>query len=258
MRAQSPRVWVPLLLFALLQVAVLLLLGNFTAPGIRGFMIPIVERLGGEVATHYPNHYVLLPTMYQLVYLPLIATLGFILFGVAVGRMRDHIARIDEISFRPRASVGATILPLVVIGIIYVALVMAAPTASAYLAQQTENPMAQRGLRMGAMVITVLLQVFLIHGIARVVAGTTNPFSALAEGMAVGRSNFLLTALVVTTVLVLHLPVNYLLEQSDSVAVRFRPELVLVLLLAGVAVELLTNLFLFASSASIAFKRVLR
>jgi hypothetical protein len=57
-----------------------------------------------------------------------------------------------------------------------------------------------------------------------------------------------LTALLVLTVLVIHLPVDFLLQRSDKLVLKFDPSIVVMLLMAGIVVEIVTNYFLFAST----------
>ena len=61
---RSPSVLAPFIIFAAMQFLVLVCLGLFFVPPLSTVMVPVVERLGGEEALHYPVGVVLLPGVY--------------------------------------------------------------------------------------------------------------------------------------------------------------------------------------------------
>ena len=74
---QYGRVREPFFVLAGAQLGVLILLGQFHAEWLAGALTPVVSTLGGEAATHYPEHFWLLPELYRNA-----NVLVMILFGV--------------------------------------------------------------------------------------------------------------------------------------------------------------------------------
>jgi hypothetical protein len=72
---------------------------------------------------------------------------------------------------------------------------------------------------------------------------------------AFARRQFGATALLIVTVLLVHLPVDFLLSRADRIAARFQPETVLHVLLGSVALEMFTAYLLFAGVTELALPR---
>ena len=76
--------------------------------------------------------------------------------------------------------------------------------------------------------------------------------AALGAAVREGRQRFLPTLLLVLSVVLAHRPVEYMLSQPDRVVLKFRPELVFYLLVAGIVLEVVTSFVLFASTTGLA------
>jgi hypothetical protein len=114
---RSPSILIPFLAFGLVQCALLSLLAFFTWTPAAWATIPVVKALSGEPALHYPTHFVLLPSTYRLVYLPLVATVGFAAWSFAVWSMVAH----HEVGMRTQARSFRAALPnIIVVGIVFV------------------------------------------------------------------------------------------------------------------------------------------
>lgn len=250
---RSPSVAAPFLVLAALQFLVLVALSLFSVSPLSFVMVPIVERLGGEHALHYPMHLVLLPRVYHTLYLPLTAVVGFSLFGWAVTLIVGQYERRGvEIADRRRRSTASLVPSMVVTGLIFVSVITAVQLATSYLSGTVENVWARRLLALVGPAALILVQVLLIYSVYFLVTRTSNPFQAVVKSVRFGLQRFVLTAMLVVTVLLVHLPVDFLLQRADKVVLKFDPGIVVVLLMAGIVVEILTNYFLFASTTSVA------
>jgi hypothetical protein len=121
-----------------------------------------------------------------------------------------------------------------------------------YFSEAVANVWGRRLLSMGSLVALILVQVFLVYSLYFLVTRTSNPFLAVLESVRLGRRKLALTAALVLTVFLIHLPVDFLTQRSDKVVLKFDPGLVVILLAAGIVVEIITNYFLFASTTSVA------
>jgi len=251
---RAGNVVLPFVVFAALQCLVLLALASFPLRPFSAFMVPVVQWLGGPHAVHYPSHYLLLPEMYHRVYLPLTATVGFALFGWAVFMMADHFAR--EGARVPSAPSLARSLPaMVVVGVVYVTAATAVPALFTWLSGRVGNDKLAGLFTLAGALGSVAIQALLVYALLFIRTAGSGPLGALRRSAACGRSRFAVTVLILLTVVLAHLPIDSLLGQPDKVVLKFKPELVLYLLAAGVVVELITSYVLFAATTSLVLSR---
>lgn len=254
MLLKVPNVLLPFVVFTALQCIVLFALTFFTAEPFTGMLAPLLERLGGPQALHYPMHYVLLPGMYHSIYLPMSIVVGFVLFGWAVFQIGDHYGRSGaRIMSRPpfRRMIPSAIL----VGAIYVAAASLIPAAVAAATSKLTIPLAGLAGKLAAIVAGASVQAFLVYALLFLRVRTRNPLTAIADSVRFARTHFLSTVLVILTVMAIHFPVDYLISQPHKVVLKFRPELVFHVLLLGIAVEFITNYLLLSATASIALSR---
>ncbi|MCK5620141.1 MAG: hypothetical protein KAJ17_12105, partial [Candidatus Krumholzibacteria bacterium] len=214
-------------------------------------MVPVVKLLGGEEALHYPMHMILLPQMYHQVYLPLAILVGFALFGWAVSLMVDYYERagvdIPGLKRRPTASM---IPSLVVLGLIYVGVITAVQLSFNYIGSTLPVGLAALLVSVVGVALVVAVQALLIYSVFFLVTRTSNPLEAVGLSARYGLKHPGLTVMIVLTVLLVHLPVDFLSSRADKIALKFDPQLVVVLLSVGIVFEILTNFFLFASTTA--------
>jgi hypothetical protein len=248
----SPGVLLPFALFAGLQALILLAMGFFTAPFLAPVMVPAMHALGGEQSLHYPMHLVGLPSVYQRLYLPLVATVGFALWTLAVWKLVDgHAVGMD----RPRRAFRPALRQILVIGVLFVGASVIAGEASSRLTGPRTPDLVARALLFVSVALTVVMQTFLIYApvVLRLRGGRA--WSAVCAGASHAKRHFLATALLLLTVLIVHLPVDFLLSRADRIAARFHPEAILHLMLGSVALEMLTAYVLFAGITELALSR---
>lgn len=248
---RSPSVLGPFLIFAALQFLLLVSLTLFSVSPLAVVMVPVVKLLGGEEALHYPMHMILLPQMYHQVYLPLAILVGFALFGWAVSLMVDYYERagvdIPGLKRRPTASM---IPSLVALGLIYVGVITAVQLSFNYIGSTLPVGLAALLVSVVGVALVVAVQALLIYSVFFLVTRTSNPLEAVGLSARYGLKHPGLTVMIVLTVLLVHLPVDFLSSRADKIALKFDPQLVVVLLSVGIVFEILTNFFLFASTTA--------
>jgi hypothetical protein len=83
-RSMVPGLWVPWIVFAALETLILIALVGFAHPLISGLMAPLILRLGGEEALHYPGLLDRLPDLFARLDGLYAAIAAPIAFGAAV------------------------------------------------------------------------------------------------------------------------------------------------------------------------------
>jgi len=252
---RSPSVPAPFVVFAALELLVLMSLTFFFVPPISTVMVPVTAAVGGEKALHFPMHFILLPHTYHLLYLPLVVIVGFCLFGWAVSMMLDyyeHIGVAVPDGGRRRSPAFRSMLSLVVVGVVYVTVISVLQLLFGAIASKIGNIWASRLASLVGVAAIVCAQALLVYAPFHVVAHAENAVAAIVHSIRSGRRRFGVTVLILATVVIIHWPIDALLRHPDKVVLKFRPELVFFLLAAGIVVEMFTSYFLFASTTSLA------
>lgn len=246
---RSPSTLLPFLVFGVVQALVLAALAFFTTPALASLTVPMVRALGGEAALHYPTSFVLLPATYRMVYLPLVATVGFGLWSLGVWSMIAH----HDVGERsgPR-SFRAALPNIVLVGIIFVAVTVAVGRGLALATAALEPGIVSKLATLGILAVTACAQALLVYAPAVLRLRGGNALSAVRTSMRYARRMFLPTALVIATVLVMHVPVDWLIGNADALVGRFRPEIVFHLMVGSIALEVITAYLLFAGVVALA------
>ena len=249
---RAPSVLVPFVAFAVLQCLILLAMASFIAPPLAPVMVPFIHALGGEESLHYPLHLVRLPAVYQRVYLPLVATVGFSLWTLAVWLMVDHHVIGSERAQRP---FRAAIPNVLVVGVLFVGASVIIGELAARLVSARTHPMLARGILLSSVLVTACVQALLIYAPVALRLRGGSAWSALKASTTYARRRFVATALVIVTVFLVHAPVDFLLTRADRIAARFQPEAILYLLLASAVLEMVTAYLMFAATTELALRK---
>jgi hypothetical protein len=250
--ALHPAVVLPLAIFCAVQLLIVLLLAWFTEPLVAPVMVPAMRLLGGEQALHYPLHLVGLPSVYQRIYLPLVAIVGFSLWSLAVWKLVDRHPLGSE---RGRRDFRPSLPHIVVIGVLFVGASVATGEASARIIGARTPELVERAVWIVSMGLTTVLQALLVYAplVLRIRGG--NFFNAIVRGASYARRHYAATAFMIVTVLLIHLPVDFLLSRADRIAARFHPETVLQVMIGSIVLEMFTAYILFAGITELAFPR---
>ncbi len=247
----SPTVLLPFFAFALLQCAAITMLAFWSAPPLGSFMPPVVALLGGDASLHYPTHFVLLPGAYRRLYLPLVATVGFAAWSLAVWTMVAH----HEVGERAGARSFRRALPaIVVIGVVFVVVTVAIGRGLGLVTAKLPGGLVGRAGTLGVIAVTAAAQALLVYApvVLRLRGG--GPRRALVASARFALANFGATAMLIATVLVVHLPLDGLIANADGIAGRFHPEAIYQLMIASVVLEMVTAYVLFAGVAGLALR----
>ncbi len=246
---RSPTIFIPFIAFGLLQCVIVTLLAFFATPPFSAFMPGIVGALGGEPALHYPTHFVLLPATYRWVYLPLVATVGFALWSYATWSMIGHL----EIARRlPARSFQAALPAVVLIGVIFVATTVGIATGLGVVAAKLPAGIPAKLGTLVVIVVTAGAQSLLVYAPVALRIRGEGPISAVRSGARFAVRNFGATALLIATVLAAHLPLDGLISNADRIVGRFNPESIFQLMIASIALEVVTAFVLFAGVVALA------
>jgi hypothetical protein len=250
-QVQRPALWMPWLLLGALQVLALAALCGMAHPWLSLLMAPLVARLAGSEALHYPDLFVALPGLYARVDLLLVALPGAVAGGASAALFAAAFRGRDP---RPGAACGQALgraVRLVAVNLPYHVLASALGFAIAIVG-------GSRGGIVGAAAYvfalggSVFLQSAFLYVNALVMIEGCGIRSAFAELPRTWRSGFV-SALVLGTLLLLPLlPLNLLGGAGGLIASKGRPELVAAILAAQIGIAVCMSVLL-SGAATLVF-----
>jgi hypothetical protein len=253
---RAPRLWVPWLALGAVQLGVVVALWHFAHPALSWLMAPILRRVAGEDALHYPGAFEVLPRLYDRADLVIGALLGSVAIGSATGLFADHFhglpARVgSRLATAVRRAPALVLVQLPFNVLVFGLTVMTAPWLESHA-----------GGRLAAVAgplltgVSLVLQAAFFYVAARVMIAGDGAAAAL-RGVPATWARGLVPALVVSALtLLLLLPLDWLAGHEGLVVSRGRPELVgwltVLRLIAG-----LVNWFLLSGSATLLYLSLL-
>ena len=242
------RVWSPFLVLALVQTAVVLGLTQFYRPAVSSLMVPLIEKLVGPGAVHYPQFFLALPMLFSTINFAIDWSVGSFCIGVAVVVVWSRISGNAGIGAWRLGRRRLFSLVLVRLPLLFLFYLLAFQLPRLLFVQGVEVPGSQvRLLRYMTFLIGVLIETFFVYA----------PVFLLLEGRSVGRAwkdgvAFLgrvpvASLLVVLGPSLLQLPTSYVLRHADRVVETLSPELVVGLVIGAILVFAFINFVIVGS-----------
>jgi hypothetical protein len=248
------RVWLPFAVFAVLEMTALLVITNFVGSPFEGIVVAVIENSLGEDGLHYPMFLVLLPQLFQLLYLPAVIVVGFPLFGWAVFEMCRYFSK-RRGGLSPDHSVARLIPSMVLAGLFFVVPVQATGFVFSYLGNAVGGGIAQKAATLLSIIAVVIVQSILVYLLVHVILGRKFSLNAFEKAVSFTRRHFFLTVMIMITATALHYPLEYLLARADRIVLKFTPELVPGIMGAAIMLEMFTNYFVFSSTTSLVYRK---
>lgn len=240
-------IWVPLAIYALLQVAIVILAANFTNPALYGILKPLVALLGDrnvEVMSHYPGIYLVMPSVVAWgKYI-----LGVLFEGLVMGMAAVLFVR--AYSDTPVGMNYATAfkkwLPLLIVWCFISALILAANQFipglfSSYLAGSPRRIML---FGVAMKLVTVFIYSPFIYAIPAVIVYGNGILRALRTSLSLFAEYPIFSFFLALIPYLLTVPFSYMYENAGTIVSKFTPELMLYLLIGGVIIDMVVNFIL--------------
>ncbi len=239
LRALRRRVGVhPLLVYAAVQLIVLVMLALFAYPPFVSFVMPLIRWRLGEAALHYPTNFLALRAIFGQVDMLLTVLLGGFVTGAAVWLFSAYYGGGQDPTTTGLRMAAKRYIPLLVIALIGLAVAQITTRVPmglwGYLAD--ERPMRFRLLRMATIAAVMAVQALLIYAIPYVILGGRKVWSALGASVLLAVRNPVTTYLIVAVPASLELLPALLARNGAVIAYRFAPEALAVVLGLWVAV----------------------
>lgn len=237
--ARRPIIFLPLLVYAVLQLLLLAGLAFSMYPPFSFIFVPLQRALYGETALHYPNHFLVLPQLFDNLNIILSGVFGILVIGVTTMLFFSGSSQPSlPTSLRP---VWQRYFHLIAAWFGETALILLVIVGFSWGASKT--PAA--GSYMG------ILRVIGVVGVSAIFAFTTvlilierKPFwTALPQSVKMFARYALVTLLLVALPVVLQLPVQFILANATVVIRKLNPEVIIWVIATGVLISALSNYF---------------
>jgi hypothetical protein len=245
------RIWLPFLAIAGVQVVALAMMLNFHWGILSTFVVPIITGFAGPAATHYPNFYLALPIVFSRVSLILSVLVTCIMVGAAIVLFAQAFGRVEYMAAWKMARKRYPAL-LIATAILAVCL-FAVPYLSLLVPQNTMigNGMVRWGVRGLLLLLSILVQSFLIYAAAWILLRNERALKAVADSFRLTRSTFLPTFVIVALPALFLYPLSFLDSRADLFVTKFRPEAVAGLILIQILLEILFGFLLVGATTRI-------
>jgi hypothetical protein len=253
--ARSASVWLPLCVLALARLTALLVLSAFHAPWLAAFSLPLVRWLGGETATHYPQHFFALPAMMAQVELFITVVIASIALGAAVAAFA---ACFDKPLAAPPWLRALAMAPhLLLLSLLIVVVTLACSALLDRLVRMAAPERILEPARWGArFAVFVLLQSMLAYSIAAVVLLRRSVLRAAWLSILLARHHPLTTLILVGVPgLLLQLAILFI-GRFDPTEIGLTPEWIVAGLILQVLLELGLAFVVLGSTTRLFLSRV--
>jgi len=233
----------PFLLFAVLQVGLLLLLIFFYLPPISSLLIPLIRLLSQESALHYPQFYFYLPGLFSKINVWLNLLASWLFVGAATlmfaGKYRGRPVRTS----RALGQAFRRIIPLFAVGMVEWVVIRAVMQLFGYLTTSagqwaTQSP---RLFLLVGFFINIVFIVPFAYTAAEVMLGKRSIGGALRGSFALARRNYGLTYLLFAVPSLLTLAMNLIFQYAPVIVTRTSPGVMVLLMIINIVVTVVVN-----------------
>jgi len=235
----------PLLIYAAAQLAVLAILAFFAYPPFASTIAPLIRWRLGEAALHYPTCFLALRSSFGQADVVLSVLLGAAATAAAVWLFASYYTGGDGKAAEGWREAFRRYVPVVIavlVTTVLAQLVSRIPTAFwGHLADA--RPTRFRLIRMLAIAAVLAVQALFIYVIPYIMLARRRIGGAIGGSMALALKNPVTTYLIVAVPTVLELLPAWLARNGTTIAYRFAPEGLTLVLVVWVVVILYTTFF---------------
>ncbi len=241
-------VWGPFIVYAVLQLALLLLCASYVKPSIYPILSPLVALLGQgaeELYSHYPGLYYMMPQVFQWGKL----FLGFLFEGLAAGMTAllflHYFQNRDSVKTKVSAALGRWGQLFLIWGLITLLLVLLNRFIPAALAGFVSgSPRRGAALDILMRLITVAVYAVFVYAVPAVAIEKKSLWGGIRLSVGYFVRYPIFTFFLTLLPYLLSIPVSYITANSDVVVSKFSPELIFYVLLVGIVIDMIMNFLL--------------
>lgn len=235
--------YVPFLIYAMVQVLLLYALNNFARSPFSYVLVPLVRRLFGEPALHYPNYYLVFSSLYSQLNIVLSGLVGIVIIGAATYIFAAGFAG-------RKVSVGQALrTTMQKYGILFIAWLMVSVAVFAvilglpYVLMRLLQPdyMVGRIIDLLGLLMGILTASIFSYTSALIILDNQKLLKTMSTTIAIFKRNAITTFVLVAIPTLLYFPISYLCRRIDLILSKFSAEMVVVLLGIGIMITFIAG-----------------
>lgn len=237
------KTFVPFAIYAILQFLILFMLTNFTQMPFAKILIPIIKKMFGEPALHYPNFFMVLSTIYNQINIIMSGLIGILIIGIAThlfsANYQNENLNIGTATKFTLSKYGTLIAIWFVEMVLSLLMIIGVPQLMNKFLQP--EYMVTRFIELGGFLLGVLVASIFAYSTMVVIIEGGKFVRAIIKTIMIFKSNAITTFLLVAIPTFIYYPINLLLRKSGLLISKFSPEIIVFLLGFGVIVMFFTN-----------------
>jgi len=234
------------IVYAALQISFVFILMFFAYPPFSSFLVPLVQRFFGEPALHYPNNFLILPSLFFWVNLLLSGLLGVILIGATTNlfTMSYHNKPV-----KLGKGLGRTMPHYLILLAIWVvetgallAVFIGVPALldKIYFFTRAGN----LPLQLTTSFIAIIVGSFFVYTTALIVLENAGPGKAVVKSLSMFKNYPLISILLIGIPNLIRMPIDLLSGKTQFLVSQFSPEIVAAVLILSILISVFANYFL--------------
>ena len=240
------RIFVPFLVFAIIQLGGLFVLLNFYRYPINNLLVPVFKLVAGENYLHYPDSFMVMPLLFSYTNIILSGLIGTVIIGISTLLFAGKYQK-KKITFSlsvkkvfPKYLILFVLWILESITVFAVMLGLPALCQNLFILEYIEI----RYLEFACFFSGLFVAAIFAYTTAAVVLGNQGIKKSFLASYKIFGKHIIATFLLVLIPNIANLPFNYASGKTLLVLQRFNPEMIFVLISFTIIVSVVTNFFL--------------
>lgn len=230
--------------YAILQIIILLSLIFFAYPPLSGLYVPMIQKLFGEPALHYPNNYLVLPTLFTWANIILSGLIGILIVGAGTDLFAAKFTQKQVVIGKGFHDTLPKYLFLFIAWFIETLMVtfilIGAPMLLAKLMPDASEIITQS--------ITTFLAIFIsalfAYTTALIILEKKGAFAAVGKSLTLFGKFPIISFLLIALPNIIKMPLELLSSKTQFLIAKFNPEIIGIILGLSIIISIFANYFL--------------
>lgn len=237
--------FVPFLLYAAVQALLLLSLVNFSQHPLSKLWAPLIDRMFGESALHYPNFYIILSPLYSQINIVLSGLVGIVIIGTTTalffGTFNGEKYRLGRSFNMTLSRYGMLFLVWLIETALTLLMVIGIPLLlNSFF--QPDYRLSQIFEMIGLLFGILIASIFAFTTVL-IVVEKQKLFQSIAKTFLLFKHNAVTTFFLIAVPTFIYFPINYFARKAPILVTKYSPEIIVTILGAGIFISFLSSYF---------------
>ena len=242
---RNVKTFAPFLIYAILQVALLYSLINFSQSPFSSLLVPVIRKIFGEPALHYPNFYMILTSLYSQINIMLSGIFGIVFVGMATHlfalNFKDKKTSLGEAFKTTMSKYLILFLIWVVASVLMLLMIIGLP----FVLKEFLQPQYLLGriFDIVGLLFGIIVSAMFAYSTVLVVLERKKFSQAISNTFSIFFKNSGTSFFLVAVPTAFYFPISYLSRRIDIIFSKFSPETMVTVLAVGIFIAFLSSYF---------------